>query len=490
MSRCDSKAISSWRRWLLIGGMLVLGGATLLLVPVLAQPQQFEQGWGTILNEDFGGDFPGYWIVTDTSTTDGGEYYWGTENFTYTSPITGVWCVGGGAQGSGLVAGTDTYTNNVDSWLIYGPITLSHIFDARLEFDWWLDTVPSGTELDVRELRQLHRQSGTAPASGDWFGWCATTDISDLENACLGTYVSGRSGTWVSGTMSLKSYVPASFSLTNTVWIAFHFISDDDGAAGRGAFLDNVVLRVNHGYKIALPLVRKDPTPTPTPTPTPSVYHDDFGDPGSGWPDDKWPIKDDKGNILAYRYRRYIGGQYQVLVPDPHSPWGWFKGLVALAPYSPPDDSYCVEARMKFHEYAPFGATMALIFGANESNTRFYALCLSAGAGWEEGLSWFIVRQDDYELNPSNPTVRTAPCTAEELNIEGIHNDPLTHATDWNLPRVCVNGDQATVYLSGTPRRVYDDLSGLSTMTRVGVGSGSGEHLPIDARVDYFRVEP
>jgi hypothetical protein len=50
------------------------------------------------------------------------------------------------------------------------------------------------------------------------------------------------------------------------VWIAFRFVSDGDGEAGRGAFVDDVELYVNHGYRVSLPLVQKDFKPTLEPT--------------------------------------------------------------------------------------------------------------------------------------------------------------------------------------------------------------------------------
>ncbi len=218
-------------------------------------------------------------------------------------------------------------------------------------------------------------------------------------------------------------------------------------------------------------------------------YYDNFDSPSSGWPDDYWPVRDDKGMILTYRHRGYYGGDYQVIVPNPNSPWGWFKGLVALAPYSlPTDDPYCVQAGMRFYEYAPFGAEMALIFGADDSYRQFYALCFSAG---ETGmpLDWFIVRQDDYQIDSSDPAWRTAACVAAEYGIFGGHYDGRTSHIGWNHPRVCVNGNQATVYLAGEVAGSYN-LAGLSNMTRVGVGNGVHEHLPVDVRVSFFQVTP
>jgi hypothetical protein len=76
------------------------------------------------------------------------------------------------------------------------------------------------------------------------------------------------------------------------VRVAFRFVSDEDGAVGRGAFVDDVAVRVNYGHKMALPLVVREPpptaTPTPTPTPTPTATPSSILQNGSfeeGWYD-------------------------------------------------------------------------------------------------------------------------------------------------------------------------------------------------------------
>ncbi len=455
--RSDNKEYSlPWRRLALVAamtGFVILG---LLLLPSLAEPQQFTDGWQPLFSDHFEADFPGPWIVTDTSTLDGGEYLWGAESITYTSPLSGVWAVGGGAQGSLLDPSTDTYTNNVSSWLVYGPLDLSDVWNARVEFNWWLDTAP-----------------------GDWLQWCIVTDPDNLEQECQGTSVSGRIGTWVGGMISLKQYARSSTPL----WVVFHFASDDDGDVGRGAFLDDVVVEGDYGYHFALPLIRWDATPTPTPTPTPAYYYDNFDDDSSGWPDDRGPIYWDDGvhqGISGYWYRGYRSGQYRIYVEDAECyTCDRFKQPDALAPYVVPTNQYCVEASLKFVE-GPYWANMGLVFGANSSNSKLYILCLSRDTD-PDRLGWFIVRQDNYEIPFDG-------CHAAEYGISG-ENRAGTHRYDWNDLQVSVSGNNIDVFIGGYYKGSFT-MDGLVGTNRVGLIGGSAEILPVDVRARYFRVIP
>lgn len=286
-------------------GVGLLGVVLGALGPAAANSSRVAQGssegWQTVFSETFNSPLAPGWEATDASSTDGGEYHWGGETFTYTSPITGVWCVGDGADGVSLTAGTDVYPDNVDSWLTYGPIELTDVWDAYMRFSWWLETggVQGGEGL-AAEFQTVERAQ-SAPEDGDWLGWCILSDPDDLE-ACRGTYVSGSIGRWLSGAVPLGTYLPATSSVTNTVWIAFHFTSDNDGVAGRGAFVDDVELRVNRGYRVALPLVRKDPAP-PVELLRNGGFEADWGEEESHrvivFPVDNGPYETEVGNIFT-----------------------------------------------------------------------------------------------------------------------------------------------------------------------------------------------
>lgn len=308
---------------------VVLGTLGSAAAPSSGVAQGSSEGWQTVLSETFTSPLAPEWTFTDASGTDGGEYKWGTEAFTYTSAGAGAWCVGGGADGISLTAGSDVYPENVDSWLTYGPVKLGDVWDARVEFNWWLETGGAGTGRMQAAEAQAIRQVDSAPEYGDWLGWCILTDGEDGES-CRGTYLSGSIGRWMRGTIPLEAYIPTTHGVTNTVWVAFHFTSDDDGVAGRGAFLDDVVLRVNHGYETVLPLVRKDPARAPPAELLQNGgFEADWEDGGTHrclvFPDEGGPYEKDKGNVFTppgwLTWFRHSPGTWDE--PEVGDAWKW-----------------------------------------------------------------------------------------------------------------------------------------------------------------------
>lgn len=200
-----------------------------------AEGQGGTEGWQTVFSETFESGIGPGWIVTDTSAADGGEYTWGAGSFEPSSPVTAAWCVGGGADGSSLTPGVDDYPDHVDSWLIYGPVELTDAWDAYVQFSWWME-------------------ASRTPDGGDWLGWCVLTGPRELGTAeCA--YVSTSVGAWMRGVIPLGAHLPTPPGPTDPVWIGFRFVSDGDGQAGLGAFVDDVELRVNRGYRLFVPMV-------------------------------------------------------------------------------------------------------------------------------------------------------------------------------------------------------------------------------------------
>lgn len=265
---------SSWVPWLrrlALGICLV--GAVFVIVSVAKAPKtglgQAGEGWQILLSESFEAGIGVGWTVRDESEDDGGAYTWAANTFLSSSASHSVWCVGGGEDGGDqLVAGEDTYPSNVDSWLIHGPVDLSGASDARLRFDWWLETGGAGgVQRPWASLQTLDRVNVT-PEEGDWLGWCILTGEDDLEGASC-TYVSGSTGNWASAAVPLDEHFGSRTGVAERIWIAFRFVSDDDGVGGRGAFVDDVMVEVRReAYELYFPHVRKEPRPTPTPTPT------------------------------------------------------------------------------------------------------------------------------------------------------------------------------------------------------------------------------
>jgi len=418
----------------------MLGLTLLMVIPSTARSMQqgLPEGWQDLLRETFDAGIGAGWIVTDTSTTDGGVYHWGTTTFTYTSPITAVWSVGGGSDGDDLDAGVDTYPDNVDSWLIYGPLDLSEVFDADLTFDFWLDTAP-----------------------GDWFGWCVLTDIDDLTTACDGVQISGHIGTWISGTLSLDAYARTS----TPVYVAFRFTSDDDGEAGTGVFVDNVVVRGDYGHHVYMPLVRREPTPTPT---IPPGYWDDFsgatawevvehtgydGPPGTDWFD----VYNESGYMKVW-----VNDRWEHIIASPQ--------VVSV------DPPFEIEAKVYFYQRS-WSSGYGFAFGSADPNFqggyyRLIAAYITGGA----------------------MKCQLARCYGSECNgptLWGWNDIPLSilNGQQWNTWRIVRDGDRIQVYINDhLVIDVEDDE--LSGKGYFGFFASTWEFKPIEVWVDYYNVEP
>jgi hypothetical protein len=173
--------------------------------------------WTTVVSTDFEGSWPGAWAVLDNSSTDGGQYYWGKRNCrAYAGSYSG-WGIGGGAQGSGKGCGA-SYPNNVSSWMIYGPFSLSNTAAADLSFKLWLKS-----ELDHDGVCRF------ASIDGDNF-W--------------GTCTSGDTTGWVDKILDLANvYTLGNLLGQPQVWVALRFSSDGSNTYAEGGYVDNIVLR-------------------------------------------------------------------------------------------------------------------------------------------------------------------------------------------------------------------------------------------------------
>ena len=226
-----------------------------------------SQGWRTVLSDTFGEQIGANWSVTHAIGGEAGTVLWGTSAFTYVSAPHSAWCAGGADEASGF------YTDGMDTWLVSVPIELGgcrHLpWDAEVRFAWWLDTDDGYTEHAAATHPEPVEWVDSPPESGDWFGWGVLTDPTDLQSGQW-TYVSGATRGWMRGWLPLDDFLPPTEGLTSTVHVAFRFVSDDDGVIGRGAFLDDVEVRLNDGYQSALPLVLRGSPPTATPLPSAS----------------------------------------------------------------------------------------------------------------------------------------------------------------------------------------------------------------------------
>lgn len=170
-----------------------------------------------IKQEDFEGDFPGEWIVSDNNGTTYGEYYWAKSNCEVAEGEYSGWAVGGGADGGSLPCGSE-YADNTSSWMLYGPFSLADATAAEVALRLWVNPEPGYDAL--------------------FFG------VSTNGTSFYGNSLKQNSGGWIDGSLDLSS-VPTLGNLLGktSVWLAIVFQSDGSVHYPDGAYVDNIVLR-------------------------------------------------------------------------------------------------------------------------------------------------------------------------------------------------------------------------------------------------------
>jgi hypothetical protein len=458
----------------------------LMLIPSAVRSSEEQQGrpegWQEIYFEDFSSGLGAGWVTIDANGAEGGDYEWGTGFYTYTSAPASVWATGGGVGGLGLVASdTYSYPNNVDSWLVYGPLEVEDVFKVEASFDWWLDS-----------------ESG-----GDWFGWCLTTEDVLNGGECNEVRLSGPSSTWISGTVSMD----VTPGITTPVYLAFHFTSDGnsdndpDNLNRTGAFLDNVRISGDYGLITYMPLVRRDPTPTPTPTPTPSGlnFYDDFSNNSNGWRTHQAEccldssICFDAREHLSYKYSLFFqDGEYRVHVPldcraSPSQNHGDTRHIMPVS-YAPgivrPTGETCIQARGRVERWDSYWSFWGLVLAGSSDMKTIYTLEVNNLGNWG------IIRRDGY-LYPgmNHPTddlnIQTLVVPYSEANAQRY---PANAFPAYNTLRVRINGDTVWVYING--QQVHKFTHGvISDLRYVGLIGGDWEITPTQIGYDYFYLD-
>ena len=225
--------------------LMVIAFSSLRASAVDADLSRSSGGWSIEFEETFESGIGPNWTVTDTNGATNGEYYWATTTYTYTEGSHSAWVAGGGADGSGLTAGSNDYPNSALSSMVHDSVDLSSVNAARLTFDYWSETEPQFDLLVV-----------SASTNGSVFNTLVTYD--------------GDSNGWQSKEIDLGALAGES-----QVWIQFFFSSNATNTAA-GAFVDNIRLESATTFLTYMPLVQY--------TVPPWYYFDDFSDPSSGWP--------------------------------------------------------------------------------------------------------------------------------------------------------------------------------------------------------------
>ena len=178
-------------------------------------------GWTKLITDTFDA-FPANWS-TYTETV---EQTWGptmVDADTEYNPdsLNSVWPAAAGLDAVDPISGT--YPNNLESWMIRGPIDLSGWLAAELDFS---------LNYDIEE--------------GDWLGICVAGFISapspsDFDQDADCSWLYGTTDGWEYDYLDLTGYVGET-----ELYIAFVFQSDDSNEEPYfGAFVDELVLWVN-----------------------------------------------------------------------------------------------------------------------------------------------------------------------------------------------------------------------------------------------------
>jgi uncharacterized repeat protein (TIGR01451 family) len=183
---------------------------------------------------EFTGDFPAGWqtfsaISQTISGTVTGDYFWSTTAYTSAEGARSAIALQGGVNGS-VLTDTATFTDPVDSWLVYGPVSLSSVWQAELDWKYLYHAPLSSTA------------NFTVAVSTDY-------DPISRTGTFSGQALSGTLSGWTMGTLDLSSYAG------EDVYVAFHYQSSAGGAVSDGPFVDDVHLRAN--YRVLLPIISK-----------------------------------------------------------------------------------------------------------------------------------------------------------------------------------------------------------------------------------------
>jgi len=206
--------------------------------------------WNPLVYEGFEGVFPGDWILEDFSN-DGYDRTWGDTSF---KSQLGYWSAWPAAYGDDALDPwvTTWYTDNLNSWMEYGPLDLSDMADVFVSFGLWYDTEPGFDEVS----------------------FCASIDF--VHYNCVAW--SGYSEGWTDQAFWLTSY--AGYS---QVWLAWIFQSDESVSTYYyGPYVDEVWV---WGEDTSAP-----PPPLPTPDPAGELIQNGSFETGDlrEWDADSW----------------------------------------------------------------------------------------------------------------------------------------------------------------------------------------------------------
>lgn len=172
----------------------------------------------TLFSDGFEGAFPGSWLVFDNNGTTGGQVYWDDTSYRAYSGTYSAACADGGANTPGP---GNPYPIDMDSWMIYGPFSLSDANAGTFSLRYW-----NRSEQGFDYLKYMVSIDGT-----NFYGF----------------QTSGESQGWQTGSIDFTNvYTLGNITGRPQVWIAVNFTSDDS-ISYEGAYVDEVLVQKSTG---------------------------------------------------------------------------------------------------------------------------------------------------------------------------------------------------------------------------------------------------
>ncbi len=476
-------------RWmigfLLAGGMLVLLGLSLSSEISLgasqdpfdeyAEPYQFTLST-PVSSEDVtaaanGSDWTGWWTTTQDFPTNslgewdsvnqadpGGADTWGPGIITRGTNGNhnwGAWVRGNAVQADLSSSTVFTYAPNMDTWLVYGPLSASdEIWHLKLAFDYFIslgtgDTFIAGYSTDGTNFQGL-RVHSLKMDPGAWAG----TEVKWPVNR-----------------------------QADQLWVAFGFTSDDEDE-DQGVWLDSLELSANYGGRAYLPLLANNWAEIPEI----QGFFDDFSDPESGWNDRLYQ----HGDGVDLMRVGYVDERYRMKILLNYNDRNNRLMGMTKAPYEEEHTQYDVQVRHGFVKsddqvVEPEFGKAGMVFAANDNFSTLYVFEWN----YEGNCAVNKFTKADYPITYYENSDYEEHTIMSWQDCAGFKLDGGYDAD--NQVMVEVRDNKATIYvLDGDDKIKVRDFTDdeLRNRRRVGLVTGSWDFTPVNSRFDDFWIKP
>lgn len=409
---------------------------------------QGTQGWEVISQQYFpDASAWGGWEVTPDS-----GHRWGINEIS-----TGNWgaWVDGATQSVTFNSG-ETYTNSMETWLVYGPIEGSQdLWDLKVAFNYFISL-----------------------EEGDYFKVGYSTD-GELFQGLEITSLQMVAPSWAAAELSFDVGRG-----NDQLWVGFGFTSDESGVA-QGVWLDDIILSANYGTTLSLPLIYRNWGEAYV------GFFDDFSDSESGWPQRTYDRPDGTGDFMTVGY---VDETYRMKVLLNTDGKNNQKTGFVKAPYENNYTDYDVSVDHYFARASdqgdndPVGGAGGLIFAANDTYSSLYAFQWNFEGGCAvsrfDNVSLPVSGLGDFDVTPIRDW---GSCSDYGLIGDAYGSDDTNHLL------VEVRGNRARVYVvnNNTKKKVTEFTADfLNTHHNVGLLTGAYDWTPVESRFDNFKVEP